>query len=197
MSYEEDNYSEDESYEEKEEETLDRDDLIRQIEDYHREFPEILNNKDVKKAQENVKKVRERYTDATSTEKIKEDLELIKVAVGGKNMGGALSGLCVPIAMIIEHVGSEMGLKLNGPSKSLTEVVHTNRTVFESCIKEIVCKYGLGTYMQPEVRLAIALGSCVLSVHTENTTAEKASTVPKSQIPQPTIKQENDGSYKE
>lgn len=176
-----------------EEEVLNREDLLRQIEEYYREFPDILNSKETKKAQESVKKVRSRYSEATPTEKIKEDLDLIKVAVAGKNMAGTLSGLCVPAAMIIEHVGEHMGLKLKGPSESLSAVVYTNRAVFESCIKELVCKYGLGGYMQPEVRLAMALGSCVMSVHTKNDTAEKI------RQPQPIAnsQQENNEPYKE
>ncbi len=190
----EDNYSEDEvSEKEEQEEPLDRDDLIRQIEDYYREFPDILNSKETKKSQDSVKKIRTRYTDATPTEKIKEDLDLVRIAVGGKNMGSALSGLCLPAAMIIEHIGTEMGLKLKGPPKSLSAVVYNNRAVFESCIKEIVCKYGLGTYMQPEARLLMALGTCILSVHTENSTAELV----RQPTPLPIIVPENNEPYKE
>jgi hypothetical protein len=168
LSGEEEDYISDSEEENEDEEAKEREDLIRQIEAYHREFGDVLNKKEVKKAQEESKKIRTKYTAATPTKKLRDELDAIQKCVGGSTFMGSLGGLCVPIAGVIEKFGVGIGLKLDGPKKSLQGLVYDNQKIFESCIKELMCKYDCTSYMQPEVRLAMTLGACIMSVDYAN-----------------------------
>jgi hypothetical protein len=167
-------YEEDVSSDEEEEvdEEFERKEIIRQIEAYHRHFPEILNKK-TEKADEAIKSKTAKYSGVTSKDKLKEELETIKKRVSGTTLIKDFGGLFVVGAYAIQDAGTLFGLKLNGPKASLATVVEQNQAMFSSIMKEIACKYDLEKYMEPEMRLGILGIRCIAACHIANTTEEE------------------------
>jgi hypothetical protein len=144
-----------------------REKLIKQVNNYHNNFPEILSKKVEKKP--NAKK----YSNVTPIETIKKDLEDAQTAVASQNFVKDMGALAVSASYGLQNMASMVGLKLSGPKVDLATIVHQNKDSFNILIKEIACKYDLMGLAQPEVRLAMLTSQCILIVHSTNAREEK------------------------
>ena len=75
-----------------------------------------------------------------------------------------LHGAMTGIEAFHRDVWNPMGLRLNG----LGQITKDNMAEFDPIVDELMIKYGAGMYMSAELRLALALGATVLTVHGAN-----------------------------
>ena len=104
----------------------------------------------------------------SSAEDILDELHYCEMQLGSKqdsNMGAMLlHGAMVGVEAIHRDIWNPLGLNLNG----LAKVTKDNMAEFQPVVDELMIKYGAGMYMAPEMRLALALGALVMTVHGAN-----------------------------
>ena len=75
-----------------------------------------------------------------------------------------LTGALSATEMITQHYFNPLNLNLTG----LGQVAKDNYGEFESIVDELMIKHATGMYLSPEVRLMLAIGATVATVHTAN-----------------------------
>jgi hypothetical protein len=152
--------------------------LIKQINNYHKNFPDILNKKAEKKVP-----LLKKYSKLTPIETLKQDLNDAQTTVASQNMIKDVGALCVSAAYGLQNIGNMIGLKLAGPKIDLATIVHQNKQAFDVIVKELACKYDLMGMAQPEIRLGLLASQCILVVHSTNTQPEKPEEInPKGEL---------------
>ena len=113
-------------------------------------------------------KKRNNVTVKSSAEDILDELHYCEVQLGSKqdsNVGAMLlHGAMVAVETVHRDVWNPMGLNLNG----LGKVTKDNMAEFQPIVDELMIKYGTGLYMSAEMRLALAMGALVMTVHGAN-----------------------------
>ena len=115
----------------------------------------------------NLKK-RNNVTAKSGVEDIFDELHYCEVQLGSKQDGSMgctlLHGTMVAVEAFHRDVWNPMGLRLTG----LGQITKDNMSEFEPIVDELMIKYGAGMYMSVEMRLVLALGATVLTVHGAN-----------------------------
>jgi len=139
--------------------------IIKQIDNYQKTFPDLINKKTIDKKN---KKERKKYTTKVPLDTLKEDLKTIENEVNNNGMIKDMGGLCVSIASVIQNLSTKTRLKLNGPKIDLVSVVNNNKESYNQICKELMCKYDICGVTKPEVRLAMLGAQTIFLVHSEN-----------------------------
>ena len=133
---------------------LDKSSLLDRLGAYRERFPHL--------------KKRNNVTVKSSQEDILDELHYCEMQLGSKqdsNVGGMiLHGTMLAVETIHRDVWNPLGLNLNG----LAKVTKDNMSEFQPIVDELMIKYGTGMYMGPEMRLALAMGALVVTVHGAN-----------------------------
>ena len=113
-------------------------------------------------------KKRNNVTAKSGVEDILDELHYCEVQLGSKQDGSMgctlLHGTMVGVESFTRDVWNPMGLRLTG----LGQITKDNMSEFEPIVDELMIKYGAGMYMSVEMRLAVAIGATVLTVHGAN-----------------------------
>ena len=113
-------------------------------------------------------KKRNNVTAKSGVEDILDELHYCEVQLGSKQDGSMgctlLHGTMIGVESFTRDVWNPMGLRLTG----LGQITKDNMSEFEPIVDELMIKYGAGMYMSVEMRLAVAIGATVLTVHGAN-----------------------------
>ena len=113
-------------------------------------------------------KKRNNVTVKSSADDIEDELHYCQMQLGSRqdnNIGGMiLHGSMLAIETVHRDVYNPLGLNLNG----LAKVTKDNMAEFQPIVDELMIKYSTGLYMGPEMRLALAMGALVMTVHGAN-----------------------------
>jgi len=113
-------------------------------------------------------KKRNNVTVKSSADDIEDELHYCEMQLGSRqdnNIGGMiLHGSMLAIETVHRDVYNPLGLNLNG----LAKVTKDNMAEFQPIVDELVIKYSTGLYMGPEMRLVLAMGALVMTVHGAN-----------------------------
>lgn len=136
------------------EQVVDKSSLLDRLGAYRERFPHL--------------KKRNNVTAKSGVEDILDELHYCEVQLGSKQEGSMgctlLHGTMVAVEAFHRDVWNPMGLRLTG----LGQITKDNMTEFEPIVDELMIKYGAGMYMSVEMRLALAIGATVLTVHGAN-----------------------------
>jgi len=129
--------------------------LIDRIEAYRERFPHL--------------KKRNNVSSKSSADELYDELHYYEKQLGSGDKGGGVGPMLLHGSMcIVEAVHRDVfnpfGLNLNG----LGQVTKDNMDQFEPIVDELLIKYGSSMYLGPEMRLALALGSVIMTVHGAN-----------------------------
>ena len=112
-------------------------------------------------------KKRNNVTAKSLQSEIEDELHYIEKQLGSKD-DSKVGGLIFCSAMsAVEHVHyrwNPLGLNLQG----LGAIAQENRDEFDPILDEMIIKYGSQMYLGPEVRLCVALGGLLFTVHAAN-----------------------------
>ena len=113
-------------------------------------------------------KKRNNVTVKSSADDIEDELHYCEMQLGSRqdnNIGGMiLHGSMLVIETVHRDVYNPLGLNLNG----LAKVTKDNMAEFQPIVDELMIKYSTGLYMGPEMRLVLAMGALVMTVHGAN-----------------------------
>lgn len=113
-------------------------------------------------------KKRNNCTIKSSADDIIDEIHYCEMQLGSRNDSnfGAvlLHGAMVVVESINRDVWNPLGLNLNG----LARVTKDNMDEFQPIVDELMIKYGAGLYVGPEMRLVLALGAVMMTVHGAN-----------------------------
>ena len=133
---------------------VDKSALLDKLGAYRERFPHLKKRNNV-----NVK---------SSAEDILDELHYCEVQLGSRQDGSmgcmVLHGAMVAVETIHRDVWNPLGLNLTG----LGQVTKANMSEFQPIVDELMIKYGAGLYMSAEMRLALAVGALVMTVHGAN-----------------------------
>jgi len=129
--------------------------LIDRIEAYRERFPHL--------------KKRNNVSAKSTTDELFDELHYYEKQLGSGDKGGGLGPMLLHGSMcVVEAVSRDVfnpfGLNLTG----LGQVTKDNMDQFEPIVDELLIKYGSSMYLGPEMRLALALGSVIMTVHGAN-----------------------------
>lgn len=130
--------------------------LLDKIQAYRERFPGL--------------KKRNKLTGTSTDAELKDELHFIELQLGSSGGGGDMTGMMFLAALKGLEIGvrdywNPLGLELGG----LTAVTQDNMGQFTPLLDELAIKYGAGgMHMAVELRLAVAVGTMVLTVHTAN-----------------------------
>ena len=148
---------------------VDKSALLDKLGAYRERFPEL--------------KTRNKVSARSTAEEIEDELHYVQMQLGQKEQNMGVSVFLAAMAAIEEgsrHYNT--GLNLNG----LHRVARDNQAEFAPIIDELVIKYGASMYVSPEMRLAMAVGTLVYSVHSANSgNPEVARALAKMSAPAP------------
>ena len=113
-------------------------------------------------------KKRNNVTVKSSADDIEDELHYCEMQLGSRqdnNIGGMiLHGSMLAIETVHRDIYNPLGLNFNG----LAKVTKDNMAEFQPIVDELMIKYSTGLYMGPEMRLALAMGALVMTVHGAN-----------------------------
>ncbi len=113
-------------------------------------------------------KSRNKVSAKSSLDEIEDELHYIEQQLGQRDghMGEHLLVMAMSgVEHVTAHYWNPLGLNLNGLSK----VTKDNSEEFAPILDELFIKYGAQMYVGPEMRLAMALGTLMYTVHSANT----------------------------
>jgi predicted house-cleaning NTP pyrophosphatase (Maf/HAM1 superfamily) len=133
---------------------VDKSALLDKLTAYRERFPHL--------------KKRNNVSVKSSAEDIEDELHYCEVQLGSKQDGSVGSMILHSTMVVVETVHRDvwnpLGLNLNG----LGKVTKDNMEEFQPIVDELMIKYGAGMYISAEVRLALAMGAMVMTVHAAN-----------------------------
>tara|TARA_Y100000401_G_scaffold20822_1_gene13932 strand:- start:433 stop:1158 length:726 start_codon:yes stop_codon:yes gene_type:complete len=137
------------------EHTYDKSYLIDRIEAYRERFPQL--------------KKRNNVSAKSTLDELLDELHSYEKQLGSGNKNGGLGpmllhGSMCMVEAVHRDVWNPFGLNLTG----LGQVTKDNMDQFEPIVDELLIKYGSQMYLGPEMRLCLALGSVILTVHGAN-----------------------------
>ena len=113
----------------------------------------------------------------STPEEIEDELHYIQLQLGSSTQSGNFGALALCTAMTCLERSTEFYNPLNLDLRGLGAVTKQNMHEFQPIIDELMIKYNTGLYAPPELRLAMAIGATVLTVHAANQTPEVAKAV--------------------
>lgn len=129
--------------------------LLDRINAYRERFPHL--------------KSRNPKISAKSTiDEIEDELHFIELQLGSSKDGSMGTMIFVGTMKGLETVTRDYYNPFNLKLTGLGQVAHDNISEFQDIIDELMIKYGAGFYMQPEVRIVLAVGALVVTVHSAN-----------------------------
>jgi len=136
-------------------ETVDKSKLLDRISMYRERFPHV--------------KQRNKLTAKSTVDEIEDEIHYIEMQLSGSSTDGSLGmvmliGGLSGLEAVTRDMYNPLGLNLTG----LGTVARDNSETFKPLVDELMIKYGAGTYVAPEYRLALAIGATVYSVHMAN-----------------------------
>lgn len=136
------------------EQEVDKSALLDKLTAYRERFPHL--------------KKRNNVTVRSSAEDILDELHYCAMQLGSKQDGSVgamiMHSTMLAVETIHRDVWNPLGLNLNG----LGKVTKDNMEEFQPIVDELMIKYGAGMYMSPEVRLVLAVGAMMMTVHAAN-----------------------------
>ena len=133
---------------------VDKSALLDKLTAYRERFPHL--------------KKRNNVTVRSSADDILDELHYCAMQLGSKQDGSVgamiMHSTMVAVETIHREVWNPLGLNLNG----LGKVTKDNMEEFQPIVDELMIKYGAGMYMSPEVRLVLAVGAMMMTVHAAN-----------------------------
>ena len=135
-------------------EEVDKSALLDKIVAYRDKFPNL--------------KKRNTVSAKSCAEDLYDELHYIEMQLGYKkdnNLGALLMhGSMHAVEYVHNEVFNPFNLNLNG----LAKVTKDNMSEFQPILDELMIKYGTGMYVGPEMRLVLAMGAMVVTVHSAN-----------------------------
>ena len=113
----------------------------------------------------------------STPEEIEDELHYIQLQLGSSTQSGNFGALALCTAMTCLERSTEFYNPLNLDLRGLGAVTKQNMHEFQPIIDELMIKYNTGLYAPPELRLAMAIGATVLTVHAANQNPEVAKAV--------------------
>jgi len=131
---------------------IDRTALLDKMHAYKERFPQL--------------KSRNKIGGKSSTEEIEDEVHYMEQQLGQRqgSMGASMLVLAMSGVEEMSKHYNPLGLNLTG----LAKVTKENEDQFTPILDELVIKYGANVYAGPELRLTLALGSLVYTVHSAN-----------------------------
>jgi len=128
--------------------------LLDQLSAYRERFPNL--------------KERNKINGKSTYEEIEDEIHYIRAQLGGRRDGNLgfmmFTGAMTAVEVTTESYFNPLGLNLTG----LGQVSKDNFAEVEGIIDELIIKHGTGIYMSPEMRLVLAVGAMVATVHLAN-----------------------------
>ena len=113
-------------------------------------------------------KSRNKVSAKSSIEELEDELHYIELQLGSSKDGGLAQMLFVGsmsgLETLTENHYNPLGLRLSG----LGQVAKDNVADVQDILDELLIKYSAGLYLQPEYRLALAMGMIIVTVHSAN-----------------------------
>ena len=122
-------------------------------------------------------KSRNKVGPKSSPEEIEDELHYIQLQLGTSTQSGNFGAVALCTAMTCLERSTEYYNPLNLDLRGLGAVTKQNMHEFQPIIDELLIKYNTGLYAPPELRLALAIGATVLTVHAANQNPEVAKAV--------------------
>ena len=129
--------------------------LIDRIEAYRERFPHL--------------KKRNNVSAKSTADELFDELHYYEKQLGSGDKGGGVGPMLLHGSMcIVEAVHRDIFNPFNLNLTGLGQVTKDNMDQFEPIVDELLIKYGSSMYLGPEMRLALALGSVIMTVHGAN-----------------------------
>tara|TARA_Y100000817_G_scaffold290599_1_gene261428 strand:+ start:1409 stop:2125 length:717 start_codon:yes stop_codon:yes gene_type:complete len=129
--------------------------LIDRIEAYRERFPHL--------------KKRNNISAKSTVDELFDELHYYEKQLGSGDKGGGVGPMLLHGSMcIVEAVHRDVFNPFNLNLTGLGQVTKDNMDQFEPIVDELLIKYGSSMYLGPEMRLALALGSVIMTVHGAN-----------------------------
>lgn len=113
-------------------------------------------------------KSRNKVSAKSTIEELEDEIHFLELQLGSSKDGSTGTMIFVGAMMGLETVARDvwnpLGLKLQG----LGQVAKDNTAEVQDIIDELMIKYSVNFYMQPEYRLVLAVGAMVVTVHSAN-----------------------------
>jgi hypothetical protein len=122
-------------------------------------------------------KSRNKVGPKSSPEEIEDELHYIQLQLGSSTQSANFGAVALCTAMTCLERSTEYYNPLNLDLRGLGAVTKQNMHEFQPIIDELLIKYNTGLYAPPELRLALAIGATVLTVHAANQNPEVAKAV--------------------
>lgn len=122
-------------------------------------------------------KSRNKVGPKSSPEEIEDELHYIQLQLGSSTQSGNFGAVALCTAMTCLERSTEYYNPLNLDLRGLGAVTKQNMHEFQPIIDELLIKYNTGLYAPPELRLALAIGATVLTVHAANQNPDVAKAV--------------------
>ena len=118
-----------------------------------------------------------KLTPKSSYEEIEDELHYIELQLGTSTQSGSFgaAALCTVMSCIERSTDYYNPLQLD--LRGLGTVTKQNMHEFQPIIDELLIKYNTGLYTPPEIRLVLAIGATVVTVHAANQNPEVAKAV--------------------
>ena len=132
---------------------VDKSPLLDKLHAYKERFPQLQS--------------RNKISAKSTVDELQDELHYIETQLSGGNQGGGMQIFLAAVNGIeqLHRVYNPLELNLDG----LGRVASDNAAQFADIVDELVIKYGTGVKVGPEMRLAVALGTLVYTVHAGNT----------------------------
>jgi len=110
-------------------------------------------------------------------EEIEDELHYIQLQLGSSTQSGNFGAVALCTAMAFLENSTNYYNPLSLDLRGLGAVTKQNMHEFQPIIDELLIKYNTGLYAPPELRLVMAIGATVITVHAANQNPEVAKAV--------------------
>ena len=111
---------------------------------------------------------RNNVTAKSSPDEILDELHYIEMQLGSKQDGNLGSMILHTSMVAVEAIHRDIWNPLNLNLTGLGNITKDNMSEFQPIVDELMIKYGTGMYMSAELRLTLAVGAMVMTVHAAN-----------------------------
>ncbi len=122
-------------------------------------------------------KSRNKATSKSTPEEIEDELHYIEIQLGSSSQSGNFGAAALCAVMTCVERSTEIWNPMHLDLRGLGAVTKQNMHEFQPIIDELLIKYNTGLYTPPEMRLALAIGAAVVTVHAANQNPEVAKAV--------------------
>ena len=122
-------------------------------------------------------KSRNKTSPKSTPEEIEDELHYLELQLGSSTQSGNFGAAALCTAMACLERSTDYWNPLHLDLRGLGHVTKQNMHEFQPIIDELLIKYNTGLYTPPELRLALAIGATVVTVHAANQNPEMAKAV--------------------